>query len=64
MTLNWPLYWKRTRKQGIVERINKMNKDKKYSSYYDNAIRYVEFSEKYSDWTGKIDWDSYSPSYY
>ena len=31
------------------------NTDSAFSRYFDGAIKFAEFSEKYSDWPGNID---------
>lgn len=58
MVLDWPRFWREHRdfsKVSIPECIRKMNTNSAFSSYYDGAIKFAEFSEKYTDWPGNID---------
>ena len=60
MMLDWPRFWRSyqgTREFSIADCISKMNIEPAFSTYYDNAIKFAEFSLKYEDWTERIDWD-------
>lgn len=58
MMLDWPRFWRSyqgTRAFSIVDCISKMNIDPAFSTYYDNAMKFAEFSSKYEDWTERIE---------
>lgn len=58
MMLDWARYWRESpdyKDYNLVDCINKMNKDLKHSSYYDNAITFYDFSEKNKNWYHEID---------
>lgn len=60
MVLDWPRYWRHSpdfKKHSLVECINKMNTDAKFSKYYENAIKFVEFSERHENWSDEINRD-------
>lgn len=48
MLLDWARYWRNNtefRNIDLINCINMMNKNPEFSSYYDNAIKYVKFSK-------------------
>lgn len=56
MMLDWAKYWRRNYKQDDLKTcIGNMNKDPRFSAYYDNAIKFFEFSDNHNDWSHKID---------
>lgn len=60
MMLDWPRFWRDhygSQNMSITECINKMNSDPTFSSYYDNAIKFANFSEQYQDWPERINHD-------
>lgn len=60
MVLDWPRFWRRASNyQGLSLKdcINKMNGDPMFSKYYDNAIRFAEFSEKHENWSDEINYE-------
>lgn len=60
MVLDWPRYWRHSpdfKEHSLVEYINKMNTDSNFSKYYENAIKFVEFSEKHENWSDEINRD-------
>ena len=54
--LDWPKYWRNTQEDDdIIKYINKMNRIKKYSSYYENTIEFIKYSYKNNDfWDDKL----------
>jgi len=60
MMLDWPRFWRDhygPENMSITECINKMNADPTFSSYYDNAIKFANFSEQHQDWPERINHD-------
>ena len=60
MMLDWARYWRESpdyQNYDLIEYIDKMNTDSKYSFYYDNAIKYVNFSNINKDWVSNINRD-------
>lgn len=58
MMLDWGRYWRETpdfKNYSLKDCINKMNKDPEFSSYYDNAIKFYEFSEEHKNWSLELD---------
>ena len=58
MVLDWPRFWRRYsefRELSIADCISKMNNDSAFSSYYDNAIKFTDFSQQHENWPEKID---------
>lgn len=58
MMLDWPQFWRNHHEYKnipIAECIRKMNTNSSFSSYYDNAINFATFSEKYQNWSEQID---------
>lgn len=57
MMLDWARYWRESpefRNFSLKECINKMNTDSTFSSYYDNAIKFFEFSAKHENWASEL----------
>lgn len=57
MVLDWARYWRDNpefKKYDLHSCINNMNTDQQFSYYYDNAIRFYDFSEKHKDWSSEI----------
>jgi len=57
MVLDWPRYWRHSstfKEHSLVDCIKKMNTNPVFSKYYDNAIQFVEFSEKHENWSDEI----------
>lgn len=53
--LDWPKYWRNTQDNEVISLIQKMNDDATFSSYYDNAIRFVNYSKENDDfWKDKL----------
>lgn len=60
MALDWPRYWRHSpnfKDHSLVGYINKMNTNPNFSKYYENAIKFVEFSEKHENWSDEISRD-------
>ena len=60
MMLDWPRFWRErysSDNQTIAEYIDKMNDNPAFDGYYDNAIRFAAFSEKYANWSELINRD-------
>ncbi|MCK9436934.1 MAG: hypothetical protein M0Q12_06995 [Synergistaceae bacterium] len=45
--IDYPRHWKRTRQNSIENAIQALNTDSEHSTYYQNTIDFVEFSEDY-----------------
>lgn len=57
MMLDWARYWRESpnfNKYSLKNCINKMNKNPAASFYYDNAIKFFEFSSKNEKWSLEI----------
>lgn len=53
--LDWPKYWRETQKDDVNPLIERMNNDCVFSSYYDNAIKFVNYSKENSEfWEDKL----------
>ncbi len=53
--LDWPKYWRNTQDKDIISLIEQMNDDEAFSSYYDNAIKFVNYSKENGDfWEDKL----------
>jgi len=60
MMLDWPRFWRdhySSQNISIADCINKMNTNPGFSSYYDNAIKFANFSEKHQNWAEDINRD-------
>lgn len=57
MMLDWARYWRNTpnyNKYDFYRCVNKMNKNSNFSYYYDNAIKFFDFSKKHQQWFNEI----------
>lgn len=57
MVLDWPRFWRNSptyKDYSLIECIKKMDTQVGFSKYYNNAIRFVEFSEKHENWSNEI----------
>jgi hypothetical protein len=58
MMVDYPRYWrKHYQSEDFVKLVNKMNQDKDFVKYYDNAIKFFKFSERHQDWPMQINKD-------
>lgn len=60
MVLDWPRFWRghhEFKDLSIADHINKMNKNSAFSSYYDKAIKFTNYSKQYEDWSERIDYE-------
>lgn len=60
MMLDWPRFWRdhyAFKDASISDCINKMNTDPAFSSYYNNAIKFANFSAQHQNWLEEIDRD-------
>ena len=58
MMLDWPRFWRKkyaSDTQTIEDYISKMNCNPEFASYYENAIRFVKFSEEHENWSEEIE---------
>ena len=56
--LNWVYYWENSDEfanHDIIEMIDRINKDKKFSIYYDTALKIVSFARKHKNWDRQVD---------
>lgn len=57
MLLDWAKYWRNNTEFSdinLIDCIKQMNKNPDFSSYYDNAIKYIEFSNHHDKWYDEI----------
>lgn len=57
MMLDWARYWRTSpnyKNKSVIEYINRMNTQTEFTSYYENAIKFYDFSEKHEDWVNQI----------
>lgn len=60
MMLDWPRFWRNhysAEDLTITDYINKMNTNPDFSSYYDNAIQFADYSECHANWSEEINRD-------
>lgn len=60
MMLDWAHYWRTTpdyKDYNFNDCIKKMNKDSRFTSYYENAVKFFEFSARHEKWSHMIDRD-------
>ncbi len=50
IVLDWPRHWRQSRKTDVRPVVRAMNLSPSVSRYYENALRFVEFSEGKHDW--------------
>ncbi|MBQ8057542.1 MAG: hypothetical protein IJ275_04310 [Ruminococcus sp.] len=58
MMLDWARYWRESsyfNKYNLKDCINKMNNNPHFSSYYDNAIKFFDFSANHKNWSNELD---------
>jgi len=48
--LDWPRKWRDTRQTPANQIIVQLNTDQKFSRYYENTMRFIEFSEQNKNW--------------
>lgn len=63
LALDWPRYWRDStsfRELSISDCIKKMNQDSQYSVYYENAIKFANFSRTHEDWPEQINRENLS----
>lgn len=57
MMLDWARYWRQSpdfSNHNLTECIGKMNKDPRFSAYYNNAIKFFEFSNSHQNWSHEL----------
>jgi len=55
MLLDWARYWRKYFKDiDFRECINRMNTNPNFSAYYDNAVKFFDFSAKHENWFNEI----------
>lgn len=60
--LDWPKLWRNTEKDEVGPYIEKMNINEKFSSYYENTIKFVRYSAENDDyWDDKLPHPKFSP---
>lgn len=50
MTVDWPRRWRESRSTNLTDAIRALDVDSAYAAYYENTIRFAEFSEQTHDW--------------
>ena len=57
MMLDWPRFWRGhygAKEPASADCIKKMNTNLAFSKYYDNALKFVDFSEQHENWSEEI----------
>ena len=57
MVLDWARYWRETpgfKEYDVLKCIDKMNENPNFSEYYDNAKKFVLFSNEHKNWSKEI----------
>lgn len=57
MMLDWPRFWRDhygSQNISIADCINQMNTNPAFLSYYDNAIKFADFSEQHQNWAEEV----------
>lgn len=60
MVLDWPRFWRghhEFKDLSVADYINKMNTNSAFSSYYDKAKKFTNYSKQYEDWSERIDYE-------
>ncbi len=60
MMLDWPRFWRdhySSEGVSLKDCIDKMNMDPGFSSYYDSAIEFANYSEKHKNWSEEVNYD-------
>lgn len=60
MLLDWARYWRKTpefNKYNFYDCISKMNNKPSFSKYYENTVKYFDFSQKHANWSEEINRD-------
>lgn len=53
--LDWPKYWRDTQDGDVIPIIQEMNSNMAFSSYYDNAIKFINYSKENANfWEDKL----------
>lgn len=50
MTVDWPRRWRESRKSDPRPALRTLDRDPRFSSYYERTLRFVDFSEEHHDW--------------
>jgi len=50
MTVDWPRRWRESRKSDPRPTLRSLDRDPKFSGYYERALRFIDFSEENHDW--------------
>lgn len=50
LVVDFPRHWRLKRKHSLVDAIKALDKDERYSEYYQNTLEFVVFSETNHDW--------------
>jgi hypothetical protein len=50
MTVDWPRRWRESRKSDPRPVLNRLDRDPKFSAYYQCTARFIDFSEENHDW--------------
>lgn len=53
MVIDWPRKWRESRSNDLLKEITALDTDPRFSIYYENTIRFVEFSAEHHDWFKK-----------
>ncbi|GHV05361.1 hypothetical protein FACS1894217_02110 [Clostridia bacterium] len=48
--VDWPRHWREHYKEDIRDVLRKMDTDSRFSSYYENALKFVRFSDAHQEW--------------
>jgi hypothetical protein len=55
MVIDWPRQWRRSERKGDPRQfVEIMNQSKDFTSYYENTLKFIDFSEANHDWDNCI----------
>jgi len=50
MTVDWPRRWRESRKSDAKSALYRLDRDPRFSAYYQHTARFIDFSERNHDW--------------
>jgi len=55
IVIDWPRKWRETRTTSASMEVQKLNRDPRFTKYYDNTVKFIDFSAANEDWHTKQD---------
>jgi len=59
MTVDWPRRWRESRKSDVRLALDRLDRDPRFSPYYQRTARFIDFSDENHDWfrsAGRLDY--------